>query len=341
MVLPEAPRERRKVEVRDALGKGVLDVDADIVPVGPLDRRHDCRLEAGQAHAQQPGRALQEPDRNRDEYPNLIAPVVPVPLPDVVVVPDDEEDHEHLVRAQEQLVGLLSHDQERAGPERGGADRRDDAPCPVQLRRLVLVHPLGDVVPEQHERVDDGEKDGPVPEPPVQQDEGVVRPVRQPQEDVVPGGEDEERHHVAHCQHAGPVADCANLHGLYRRERGLREECRVGGHQEDRVEHGDEQDVERLSSGGHQAAPRVRGHGLAVRFAPCRRLDEHRADPLPCAAAIEPRDEADQREDHRREECHQQKNEAARNFLVRGIQYHSTVRIVPVVLTCISHGRLR
>lgn len=274
MVLPEAPAaDCRKVKIHMSVRRDAGDVQPVVVLVNRRKVRPLVPVEQPAARAHQPVKA---PNRTRDPEPVLVAVHVPVHDIDVLVRAHNDEHGDDNVRHQKHLVDALADRLDRLDHEHRKANRRTTAPVPV--RRRKLLRPPGLV--QRNVQVDDAVQDGvhhaDEGDPAVEEQKSRVRPVGQPQQEVVAARVEDDEGHVGIAQHAEAVGELA-LELLARRRVPHARAVVVAHRRQDNVARPQVEDEERLAARGHDAhAP---PHRRGVLGAQQRRVNEVRVGP--------------------------------------------------------------
>ena len=215
---------------------------------------------------------VQEPDTTGDVDPDLVPPVPCEEIPDMQEACNEHQCGQDLVRSQEHLVHLLSDRQNCEGPHEAYRQRGDDAPVPVrQLTLSSVIAPFDKVVKEQ-DGVHDSLVDADVRDPAVQEQEGAVTPVGDPDEDVVARAEEEEGQEEAEGEDACTVTEHLYTLHVVALETEVRLESARGLDHEYHVDDEHVADVQGLGAGGHDT--HVAHHWDSVAMAPERLVED-------------------------------------------------------------------
>ena len=302
VVLPDAPRQGREVQVGVAVAADALDVDPDVILV---EDRHRRRPHAVPREPEEPHGAVKAPDGDGDEDPRLVAPLARESMVDVQVARRQDDDGEDDVPREEELVHLTSQRQRRRRQHERHGNRPDRAPDPVRQFALARVLALGGVLVQVDEGMHDGLHGADPRHISVEEQEGAVGPVGQPDEHVVPAGVQDEERHVGEAQDAGAVRDVGEDLPLRRFHPGIRLSRANPGGAEDDVDGDEVGDEEGLAARRHVRDATDRG---LVARSKGRRVDE---------VGVElgdqvrrPRDEAEEGETDGHDDSREQDDEA-------------------------------
>ena len=118
---------------------------------------------------------------------------------------DEADGGEGLMREEEEFVHLPTDGEDGRGPKDDEGPGSDDTPNPIRL--LTLGGVVGKVVGQVDGGMDRRLENEAVADPTMEEEESAMAPIRDPQEDIVARGEEEEGDEVRQGKNASSVPD--------------------------------------------------------------------------------------------------------------------------------------
>lgn len=208
MVFPWTKRvESRKANIanisRFTRPQHIRDIDSDIVvpDFGDSGIQHAVLQDS-----QHPDSPVEEPHRDGGVEPVVVEIVAPLEH-DMIPAAHDDQDSEHYVQGEENLIrdaAEVGNAQNQHGARQYGSD---DTPQPIWFDGLRGITAGPSIRQQQRDAVDDSLNGEDTSDPAVQQEVRGIRPVRDPEQEVVAAREEDDERQKSVPDVSGAVAD--------------------------------------------------------------------------------------------------------------------------------------